>query len=292
MTENHIPNVVYFIEDGHKYFIYDEEGNKIPYTSVSGYVKPYIPQFKRKKISEETALRQLLPDRYEKLKRKYQWWQPEVYEELRKHVDKKELDAKIKEILGKWDNKGDVSRDVGTMIHDEKEQAEVETGFAVNEFNGKKYPLMNGDKSKRDIAPADLSQLEDGYYNELIVYNHDRKIAGRIDRLFIETIGGYRYIDIGDWKTDEEIRMLPKFFDHVNSRYETLHPPLNHLLNTNFYVYSIKLSLYAWMLEQYGFTARHIGITHVLYDRKTTEIEEEEVIEFVYRSFELEMILD
>lgn len=50
------------------------------------------------------------------------------------------------------------------------------------------------------------------------------------------------------------------------NKYSNMLYCLSHLQDCNFNHYNIQLSLYAWMLEQYGYKTRNIGITHILFN--------------------------
>jgi len=56
--------------------------------------------------------------------------------------------------------------------------------------------------------------------------------------------------------------------------------PIGHLMDCNYIHYELQMSMYAWMLEQFGFTVRNIAFHH-LGERQDLE----------YRKFEVQRIL-
>ena len=57
-------------------------------------------------------------------------------------------------------------------------------------------------------------------------------------------------------------------------------PPVNHLMDCNYIHYELQISMYAWMLQQFGFVPRNLAFHHL-----------GEKIELEYRKFEVERIV-
>ena len=101
---------------------------------------------------------------------------------------------------------------------------------------------------------GNLLEVSNGIIPELKIYNHKYKIAGMSD----QPCFNLPYFSINDWKTSRVINKENKFGKMLYC--------LSHLDDSNFNHYNIQLSLYAWMLEQYGYICENLGITHILFN--------------------------
>ena len=79
-------------------------------------------------------------------------------------------------------------------------------------------------------------------------------------------------VHIKDYKTSKEISKTP-FQDQM------MLSPVSHLPNANFYTYSLQLSLYARMLEEFGYKVGNLAIEHV--DKETFDTIEMYPIEYL-----------
>lgn len=111
-----------------------------------------------------------------------------------------------------------------------------------------------------------------------------------MDQNFIETINGKRYIDIDDWKTDAEILLKPSY---INPKYKSpyFNYPVDHLYDTNYWKYVLKISTYAKILEMEGFIVRNLAFTHVLLDENSNVISKQRY-KLPYKKEEVEFILE
>jgi hypothetical protein len=157
--------------------------------------------------------------------------------------------------LKEWKKKKDTALDRGDKIHAEKE--ELSFGRGYEKVSGAIRPVFNGEL----YANRNLTDLPDGSYPELILYNNGWRIAGRADKVVIETIKGVRYVDIYDYKTNGRIDMLS--YQDKSGKYKMMKAPVSHLMDTNFNHYSIQLSFYGYMLETHGFKVRNMQIIHI-----------------------------
>lgn len=247
-----------FIDSSHSY----NYGN-ISYMSVSKVIGKFKPKFDDDFISSRSALKLLLPTDYALVSNKYGNQNPIIIEILKERVDLEEFMLKKMELLNLWDNNRIDKADLGTKFHEKMENRDIAAGFGVNEYTRKEVPLVIWTREYPDFdneAPFDdISQCQDGYYTEFLIHNHTNQIAGQSDRVFIETIKGVRYVDIGDWKTDKTIDEIPLKYKNQPKMFY----PINNYVSTNYNEYSLKISLYAYMFEEYGFTPRNLGFTHV-----------------------------
>lgn len=155
------------------------------------------------------------------------------------------------QIEREWAEKNNNSKINGTAYHDNNEQASYERGYELNPFNNKKYKVIKGyqwvDNIK--IQNLDLYNLEEGYYPELIL--NKGSVYGQSDRVWI---GANKEVWIRDYKTNEKIEKENKF--------QKLKYPLRHLDDCNYNIYSIQLSMYGWILEQYGYKVQDLALDH------------------------------
>jgi hypothetical protein len=173
----------------------------------------------------------------------------------------------------------------GTAFHHEQENLAYELGYIENPFDGKKYNTKqkpNVPKGFDNISSLEfLKNMEDGAYTEVLVFSLLHLLAGQIDELFIETIDGVRYVDLGDHKTNKK---KPKLTD----KYGTCLYPIEHLGDCNYIKYQLQLSMYALLLEMLGFKVRNLAIYHY----ENYDVNTKNVITFKYLKKECQDILD
>lgn len=279
-------NVVYFKEENHIYTSDTQD-----YTSVSGLYKPYFKPFDADKVSVKKAFKDFDNANYLTCKKKLSY----------DHVDfikllKKETDLDVKDLL----REAQVFRDTwtaksqkGTDFHSSQEELDHKNGFRINPFTNKKSEIIKWDIRpgyENQSCPGALMDLPDGYIPEWLIKSDIHLIAGQADQGFIETIDGVRYIDIDDWKTDETILMKPSFF-HPKKGLAKMNYPINHIYETNYWKYAMKISTYAKMLENEGFVIRNLAFTHVVINDNLEILEQTRYI-LPYKDFEAQLIMD
>jgi ATP-dependent exoDNAse (exonuclease V) beta subunit len=153
-------------------------------------------------------------------------------------------------ILAEWKKLNDYANEVGTDTHQ----------WIEDYFNKIWKPLpTNADVIHRinkfnKIYAKQLHKLEPLKF-EVRVFSPKWKIAGMIDSLFI-----YRgKIYILDWKTNKD------FTDdnHQKGTYEKLLAPFQDHFKNHLNEYSIQLSLYSLILEEWGFQVGGAYIVHI-----------------------------
>ena len=167
------------------------------------------------------------------------------------------------QVQDEWTEKKETKGRIGTEFHEfmEKQAHDNKEEF----INKERVPLANNAiyQTKGLKYSVDLTKLEDGYHSEVLVYadifNIDKAkyhllITGQVDKLFIETIDGIRYVDLDDYKTNDKIT--------VKNSFSKLLSPINHLEDTKLIANSLQLSLYARILEEHGFVVRNLYFTH------------------------------
>ena len=153
-------------------------------------------------------------------------------------------------ILAEWKKLNDYANEVGTDTHQ----------WIEDYFNQIWKPLPNNlDVIHRinkfnKIYAKQLFKLEPLKF-EVRVFSPKWKIAGMIDSLFV-----YRgKIYILDWKTNKD------FTDnkHQKGTYEKLLAPFQDYHKNHLNEYSIQLSMYALILEEWGFQVGGAYIVHI-----------------------------
>lgn len=197
-------NRIFFEDLGHRY--YDEK--KTPYISVSQLAHKLEPEKDWDAIKEKYA---------------------------------KKNGLTIEEVTKDWEHKRVWGTQVGTKLHDIREKEVLAKKTIL--YKKKEHTVVPSKYIQKKKVCYDLSNLSDmACYPELILYNHDYRLAGQTDKLFITKGKAFVY----DYKTDKEI--TKRAFQTATIPPDMLKHPVSHLEDCNFNMYSIKMSLYMWML--------------------------------------------
>lgn len=157
-----------------------------------------------------------------------------------------------------WAEKGRISREKGTLFHSYKESL-----LKADKLLGIDDAIYFSEETD-DIKPiSSIENLPDGTYPELILYNNEYQVCGTADKVIIETIDGIRYVDIEDYKTNEEIK-LESYFNPRTQTYDMLLHPCSNLMDCNYSTYSLQLSTYAYFLEKYNYVPRNLTLIHLI----------------------------
>jgi hypothetical protein len=239
-------------DDRHDYLNENDEKYISSTTIVHKYVKPFNKLF----WSHWSALKEI--DKYfDSNKGKYMQRKNKPLELLLAivpdYIDKDVLDLTVKKILIQWDEKNAKSKIKGTKIHLEKELSAL--GKIKEDFAGIKYQVNQ--KSNFNFRDFDklsyYDLLPDGFHSELLLWNHELKIAGMSDIVIIETDKfGDRWISIGDYKSNLKIEW--------ENKYDKMLYPLDKYSDCNGNHYTLQLSLYAYLLELMGFKVKHLRL--------------------------------
>lgn len=197
--------------------------------------------------------------------------QTTAYEYLKQWIHDNKLPqvfTKQEHLKKQWKKTSEEACEKGSNYHLKKENESY--------FNG--YDKV-GDKVANTIYEYsfDLFQLKDGFHTEVLVYSDYYKIAGKVDKLLIETVNGERIIHIDDYKTNKALKKQNPF--------QSFKHPLNHLDDCNWNTYRLQLSLYAKLLELCGYKVGHLQLTHVTDMGDYPE-------PFAYLDNEIQLILD
>lgn len=253
---------VTFNEEAHRYTSHTGE----VYTSVTTLIKKYTPAFDADYWSAYKALKSVLSEAgiWDEYKKKAGGWENVVI--YARSIDKdfkyrKEVIQKKKEIVAEWEANKETALSKGTEYHKMKEKHVKEKIVYSPEMT--EIKVVSGVDL---LAAQDFSG--DGLYPELMIYNDKWQIAGQVD--WVMRVG--KTVHIKDYKTSKEISKTP-FQDQM------LLAPISHLPNANFYTYSLQLSLYARMLEEFGYVVGNLAIEHV--NKETFETIEMYPVEYL-----------
>lgn len=145
------------------------------------------------------------------------------------------LQMTIHEVIAMWDKNLKDAGERGTKYHEKQEQKELKDSNIINKSNFHDY-LFN----------IDISNLPDGVYPELRIFNHKLGLAGHADKITVKN----RDVWIGDHKTNK------KGIQKNSYRDQRMLEPLHFLPDCNYYHYTLQLSTYGWMLEQFGYNIK------------------------------------
>ena len=178
------------------------------------------------------------------------------------------------EIKKEWKRLNDYANEIGTDTHQwiedyyNKIWREIPTNLdlihRINKFN--------------KIFAKQLHKLEPLAF-EVRVFSKKWKKAGMIDSLFIRN----GKIFILDWKTNKEF----KTDDHPKGKYHKLLSPFDEFYENHHNEYSIQLSMYAAILEEWGFEVGGAYLVHIgPGDEEATLIKVKDMREYINEYFE------
>ena len=260
--------MVTFEPKRHKYFNGEKE-----YISVTTLIHGYAPEFDEEywstyKAIKDTVINELGMETWNAYKTGVGGWENVVRNyNAGMPVFMLGVSSKIRErqqyYKDKWKEENLQSTERGTAIH--------------NEYETDLRTIKSGKKILHHSLVNPLERVEFDkwvYHNELLVYNHEYGIAGQIDH--VQRHG--RVVNILDYKTNKKL-------EKEGFRGETMYPPLAHYQNANFWHYTLQLSLYAWILEQYGYEIGTLTIKYIDHD------DNEEFIPIEYVKNDIELML-
>lgn len=178
---------------------------------------------------------------------------PEIFDKIKlnlmrcKKVDPKYIsdleayNAKKAEIDLEWKQKNEEAKQAGTQVHEFLEKLIVsDPEDCLHTFQ------IPTDKYK--LEKAEMFQENDGIFTEYrmeVPINEEYVIIGIPDVIIKEN----NHIKLIDYKAVEKIDTSARF-DLSSKKKKTMAYPLNGIPDCNFYLYSLQLSVYAWMLQK------------------------------------------
>lgn len=272
-----------FDEKEHRYFNDKNE----TYTSATQIIEYYTPHFeedfwlKYKVLQDKAGF-----NNDEEGKKLFSRWltrtcgfsfKNKTVEELQKIAEKIKVDINTTDYKEKeWKKENKKSTDKGTKFHNMMEQKALSEGKGILD-NGTSlvYRSHNGGLENTSFGQNGVEGIP-----ELRLYNHKYKIAGTTDDpVFYPN----KIVDINDFKTNKKIV--------TENKWDKMLYPLDKYDNCNYVHYNIQLSIYGWMLEQFGYKVRNLQITHYIFDEQKTPIAKREY-KFEYLKEDVENLLE
>lgn len=165
------------------------------------------------------------------------------------HTGKSEADW-----IAEWDNTRDTACTRGTKFHKLKEAITYNSLFIPHEE--KSYGVKKVEEETDRNPGLDYSQLPDGVYPELTLFNRRHMIAGQADKVIKDGL----WIDIDDYKTNGKFDIVS--FKPPRGSFKMMKPPLSQFMDCHLYHYTMQLSTYGWMLERFGLKVRQLRLLH------------------------------
>lgn len=300
-----------FTEADHRY--YDDNNNT--YTSATQLIDKYKPKYDREFWCMYTALKENhlrvkpFPDRREIVVSGVKYKLSALLkDEIFKHYYNS-VDAKWKGINAKACFRGNQTHDyLETNINKSKGDLEGITNKYIRPQGLDKrdpieytHQLDNTDLKDQypDVYKRLCRYIESGckIFAEKRVHLEEFRIAGMID---VPIIKGNRFC-ILDWKTNkDEIRKEAGYYkkQKIGNKWvksniwvyteETMLYPINHLENSKFNLYALQLSLYAYIMEQWGYELVDRGLEIIHFRPEMSP----KLIKIPYLKNEIEMILN
>lgn len=162
--------------------------------------------------------------------------------------------------LDAWEAKKNYACEKGTAFHDLKEM--VMNGRGIHRTDRMELPVQNVNKLWQiPNHEGNFHLLPPGVYTELCVWTYQYRIAGTAD---IITIYPDRTFDVDDYKTNGK-------FETEAFMGKPIKYPCTNLQDCHLGHYTLQLSLYAWLLSQFGLKPRKLRLHH--YDIPNSEVD-------------------
>lgn len=198
-----------FIPDSHQYIT--EDGQEM--ISVSAFTDRFKQKVDWEAVARKVALKQI----------------------------KAGIPTTTKEVLAKWERKRNLSANIGTLYHDIREKQLLETDKPV--FYNIPCETRECSYSGSEKWSIPINQLSNNtVYPELMIYDFEHMLCGQSDKVIVTN----NKINIWDYKTDLEIKFNAYSSQWVKAA--RFLEPLKHLEECNGNLYSLKMSLYMYML--------------------------------------------
>lgn len=147
----------------------------------------------------------------------------------------------VEEILAEWEKIKNDACDYGTAFH-----AIVEEFNKHGTFEPENEAIIN------ELKKMGSFKVSDGTLIEHCVYNHEFQVAGTAD--IIQPCG--EFFDVVDFKTNKHFTFESKYDKFLLN-------PVNHLTESDYSIYSLQLSTYAYFYER--LSGRKARSLYVLY---------------------------
>ena len=181
-------------------------------------------------------------------------------------IDKDVFIIKKEEILQSYKDKGKEACEHGSKVHERMEnlfyQKDAKTlrSFGLGGSIEVSKGYYKFDKERAAYPEIMLSYKADEYL----------KVVGQADLV----IKDGNEIRVYDYKSSRSIDK-ESFYDKQTKKRQMMKFPLNNLQESNYWIYSLQLSLYMYIIEQMNpkFRCKKLAIIHIDRDGKETEYE-------------------
>jgi hypothetical protein len=177
-----------------------------------------------------------------------------------------EAGVEVKDIKAQWREKGKVSRERGTVIHNyaeyilnqpgEFENPGFEFPVFIKDLDEYKETLLHNYKLYMSSLHKFINTLDQSNYRllatETLLHNSKYGVAGQADFILWNEDGS---VSIGDWKTNAKISDF--------SYGKKMRGGLRHLDDSTLNHYKLQLSIYQYFLEQLGFKVKERFLVHL-----------------------------
>jgi len=168
-------------------------------------------------------------------------------ENIAKAVARKEGRTK-EDVLAEWKHINHVANDKGTYIHNLIENYLRSNRLYIPKTPKERLVLQGFQRTEN------LIEYGEEYYPEMILWNEEFKVAGMSD--LIVKIDD-EYFDCIDWKTNRKFNFYSPYKNHLIE-------PLSHLQDCQYTIYSLQLSIYAYLYEKIsGLKCRRLMINYL-----------------------------
>jgi len=228
------PDGVHSIQFREQYHQYiDNRGSR--YVSGTSFFKPYVPKFDAPAIAERCS----------------------------KGPNPKYSGRDPQEIMDEWSAEGKRGTDEGDNVHLYAEFWPATDGNpGITPISDRCAALFK----QVDAVFFDLI-LNHGYQvigSEMIIFSPELLIAGTIDLLLKDP--AINRIIIADWKQNKAALT-------TTNNFQNLHPPLEHLQDTEINKYGLQLSIYEYILKREGYFPGVIDYARQLIHLSTDRLE-------------------
>jgi ATP-dependent exoDNAse (exonuclease V) beta subunit len=182
-------------------------------------------------------------DEYTSVTRLVKKYEPyKDWDEIAKNYAKKHK-KDVEEVKAQWKKAKDDSIDRGHSYHKDQEAKYPEGPITIGDKTTYVYtsPLVDDVKVSKD-----LKNLPDGIYPELIVYSDRYKVAGQAD--YVEKYNNT--LIVHDYKTNKVIE--EESYKHWKTGHRMMSPPLNNLMDSNYWHYALQLNIYMFFLKSHN----------------------------------------
>lgn len=255
---------VIYNDEKHLYLSKKDGGKYVSCTTlIHSYTQPFDSNF----WSSYKACEAILGDSFKFLKSKLlsnKIWKDSYLDEY--NVDRKEFKTKKAEILQSYSDKNKEACEHGTAEHEKREN------MFYQKDEKRIKSLGFGGQINVKKGTQKFNEWQTIYPEILLSYEVDQylRVCGQADCVFLKD----KDITIIDWKTSKSIDK-DSYYDKVAKKKQMMLHPLENLPDSNFWHYSMQLSLYMYMIQRANpkFKCKKLMIVHIDRNNKETEYE-------------------